>query len=90
MCDNFIEGQKLGFPYLSNSCQIFFRNPFLADCRVSSNVNEVINIILSQRIFFLQKDIARTKTLTSKNELTKQKETNIKQQRQQFFERTNC
>ena len=55
MCDNFIEGQKLGFPYLSNSCQIFFRNPFLADCRVSSNVNEVINIILSQRIFFYKK-----------------------------------
>ena len=40
---------------------------------VSSNVNEVIRTILSQCFFFLQKDIGRTKTLTSKNKLTKQK-----------------
>ena len=39
----------------------------------SSNVNEVIKTILSQCILFLQKDIARTKTLTSKNQLAKQK-----------------
>ena len=39
---------------------------------VSSNVNEIIKTILSQCIF-LQKDIARTKTLTSKNQPTKQK-----------------
>ena len=42
----------------------------------SSNVNEVIKTILSQCFFFfffLQKDIARTKILTSKNQLTKQK-----------------
>ena len=39
---------------------------------VSSNVDEVIKTILSQCIF-LQKDIARTKTLTSKNQPTKQK-----------------
>ena len=35
--------------------------------------------------FFLRKDITRAKTLTSKNELTKQKQTNTKQQRQQFL-----
>ena len=39
--------------------------------------------------FFLQKDIARTKTLASKNKLTKQKQTNTKQQRQQFFASTD-
>ena len=38
----------------------------------SSNVNEVIKTILSQ-CFFLQKDIASTKTITGKNQLTKQK-----------------
>ena len=38
----------------------------------SSNVNEVIKTILSQCIL-LRKDFARTKTLTSKNQLTKQK-----------------
>ena len=32
----------------------------------SSNVNEAIRAILTQCIVFLQKDIARTKTLTSK------------------------
>ena len=35
--------------------------------------------------FFLRKDITRAKTLTSKNEITKQKQTNSKQQRQQFL-----
>ena len=33
--------------------------------------------------------IARTKILTSKNQLTKQRLTNIKQERQQSFARTN-
>ena len=59
----------------------------------SSNVNEVIKTILSQCFFFffffLQKDIARTKILTSKNQLKKQKSTNTKQQKQQLFARTN-
>ena len=60
----------------------------------SSNVNEVIKTILSQcfvfflLFFFLQKDIARTKILTSKNQLKKQKSTNTKQ-KQQLFARTN-
>ena len=41
----------------------------------SSNVNEVIKTILSHFFFFffLQKDIARTKILPSKNQLKKQK-----------------
>ena len=38
----------------------------------SSNINEVIRTGLNS-LFFLQKDIASTKTLTSENQLTKQK-----------------
>ena len=53
---------------------IFTYTYLLTFSTFSSNVNEVIKTVLSQCIFFfLQKDIARTKTLTSKNQLTKQK-----------------
>ena len=38
--------------------------------------------------FFLRKDFAGTKHVTSKNQITKQNWANIKQQRQQFFART--
>ena len=34
---------------------------------ISRNINEVIKTILSYFVFFLQKDIAYTKTLTSNN-----------------------
>ena len=41
------------------------------NCQISSNENEVIKTILSKRgfffFFFCKKDIARTKTLTSKD-----------------------
>ena len=32
MCDGFIEDPKYGFPYLSNSCEVFYRNPLFIDC----------------------------------------------------------
>ena len=45
------------------------------DYKFSSNINEVIWAVLSSLFFyfFLQKYITRTKTLTSKSKLTKQK-----------------
>ena len=41
---------------------------------------------LSYVYFFLQKDFKRTKTRTSKNQLTKQKQANTKQERQHFLQ----
>ena len=48
-------------------------------------VNQVIKTILDLLIFFLQKNSTPTKTVTSKNKLTKQKQANKKQKRQRFF-----
>ena len=39
-------------------------------------------------LFFIRKKFERTKNVTSKNQLTKQKQANKKQQRQQFFAHT--
>ena len=44
--------------------------------------------ILSQCIFFYKK-ILHAQKHSSKNQLTKQKQTNTKQQKQQFFAHTN-
>ena len=55
----------------------------------SSIVNEAIRTILGLFIFFfLRKDFERHKHVTSKNQVTKQKWANKKQQRQQFFAST--
>ena len=50
-------------------------------------LNEVIKIISSLFIFFYEKISRAQKHVTSKNQLTKQKQANTKQQRQQFFTR---
>ena len=50
---------------------------------ICSIVNEVIRTISNLFIFFLQKDFERAKT--RKSQLTKQKQVNSKQQRQQVF-----
>ena len=54
---------------------------------ISSIVNEVIRTISSQFIFFYENAQIRK---SNQNQLTKQKQANKKQQRQQFFERTKA
>ena len=52
---------------------------------VSSTVNEVIGTISSLFSFFYERILNAQKRKSNQNQLTKQKQANKKQQRQQFF-----
>ena len=84
------------FPTISviyNVTVNFCKAVFLTAAVVSSIVYEVIRTISSLFmflffVFFYEKILSAQKHVTSKNQLTKQKQGNTKQQRQQYFART--